>query len=252
MAAIASTPRIPCTTKHTARPVAAPSDAFGHFTAVTVGPKNDQKRFHVYHGLMCHHSNVFAGMINNNGASSSSSLVLNKVDVEVFSVFFTWMTTNTINVPVDQSYNSPGWFMLIRVFLFAEEYRIVALRNDIIDAFFEKLVQIWVFPMPFITELYDMTEQGCTLRDLVVDICADNMGFGDFPRESEYYPAKFLADVLARFLATDEAPRRVHVERDESHSWVTWKRGYLCTEYHVHGCDDLDKKVLAFPENESG
>ena len=133
--------------------------------------------FIVHRKLVCQASPFFKSAFTGDGeyveaSSQSMDLSGTEVTVDAVNLFVEWLYTHcyALSSTDTSDENDKEYMELARLFVFAEKYVVVDLKNDIIDKLFQLHVKDANPPqMPVVQYVYENTPMSSPFRQLLVD-----------------------------------------------------------------------------------
>jgi hypothetical protein len=162
-------------------------------TIKCVDEQDLEQTFVVHKCFLIHYSPVFNATLNGRFMESDTqSIDLFPISVEAFSIMVRWMYSQRLQ---DDEGHLPSAKELINVWILADNRKIPALHNQVLEALNESFFKAERLPEELFNHVYENTKEleKSTLRQMIVDLCVGQLGslkFGDdIPRE-------MLIDVL--------------------------------------------------------
>ncbi|CAA9966870.1 threonyl-tRNA synthetase [Pyrenophora teres f. maculata] len=150
---------------------------------ITVGPPHAQKTFHIYRGLLCHHSLYFDRLLNGPFAESgSSALCLRHVNKATFQVFYDWINTGVVDCTIAAHTDAadaaaaPCPLLILSAYTFALYHATPTFLNALLDTFYTHTIQTRRLHASLIPYLYKYTVEGDAMRRLFVDLWVESTG----------------------------------------------------------------------------
>lgn len=164
-----------------------------------VGIKEDKATFNLPTNLLLGSSPFFKAALGGKFKEAETS-VLNMPEeiVEVIHRFRLWLYTSS-PLSMDESVKDADWLLFIRLYIFADKYRISDLQNMVIDILVAKLRATGEWAHVWTRFVYEYTVDSSHLRRLFVDVMAQLGHLEDIfkkPENVAKYPDDFIADVI--------------------------------------------------------
>jgi hypothetical protein len=159
-----------------------------------------------------------------------------------FRVFVTFLETGTLSHPNLRSMTASShvFRFLSELYAFAGSFDAHAFRNAVLDAV---LLRIMSAPrdLPYenVQDVYEHTTSSSSLRDLVIDVVLHIGRSRDLSRKEDVLPKSFLVDCLK--MADEDGIVPFQMTRE----WLEGKAERMCTEYHVHGREELRAAAMS-------
>ncbi|KAL1612844.1 hypothetical protein SLS60_001074 [Paraconiothyrium brasiliense] len=207
--------------------------AYDNMMTIQVTQGTRKKKFRVYRGVLCFHSDFFDHALN--GAFGARGLYFYEVmdcTIETFQIFYDWTNTGV----QDKKLSDQQAFDL---FLFADFYAIPALKNRALESYHCSFLDSWTFSFSLIQSVYLYTMDGSSLRKLTVDQVVKTLVFETVKEDlsGRGMPEECLLDIiqacgLKRFITSPQFDRDLH--RYQQEGWIAGMRMNFCHRYHDH------------------
>lgn len=138
---------------------------------LTVGAQKTQ--FCVHKSLLCAESPFFEAALNGNFRESNGSIELVEDSAHTFEQFLQWLYMGKLMFS-SQSMDRPRWRELINLYILADKYGVVTLKNILMTTLFLSAQEpkISHIGRDLITLAYENTTQGSPLRRLIASLYA--------------------------------------------------------------------------------
>lgn len=199
---------------------------------VTQGPSH-KKEFRIYRGVLCFHSEFFNRALNGTFSEGGSDFYeVKNCTIKTFEIFYDWMNTSAVGEML--------WGeQIIELFVFADFYAILALKNRAVESFFRGYLSAWkVYPSK-LKLIHTTTAEKSTLRKLAVDLAVHTWARSSFGLTLAKYdlPVEIILDLFQGVIDT-----RVHGGPQYGYAtkpfgmkgWKDYMRRYFCNRYHEH------------------
>jgi hypothetical protein len=184
--------------------------------------------FQVYRGLLCFHSGYFNNLLTGGfREAGSAEITIKDVSVEVFKTVLFWLNTGKLY----SQYAPPFEHRFIfELFVFADKYVMPRLKNNVVEAFAERLFRKFQCPnRTDVAYLYDNTIAGSPMSRILVDFYI-KQSFNDHDEYEACHPA-FLAEVLRT--VRNNSVRIARRVSEDATAWYKDFKDNRC-DYHDH------------------
>lgn len=151
--------------------------------------------FRIHKQLLCDVSLFFTAALNGEFKEAKSQIIeLPEEDPAVFEHFQLWIYSGFI-LEAKEPVKDVEWDILLGLYLFGEMIAVMELQNAVLDQFIFKEISSKEVPTYLLHRVYDNTQEGCSLRRLMVDFftygiklnrrtwCANDEKKARFPKE---------------------------------------------------------------------
>lgn len=118
----------------------------------------------------------------------------------MFRLFVLWVySTPTVLTPgVPNSHNIDTLMNLVKLWVFAGEFDIALLQNDIISSLLDLVEQFSMVPTHYLAFVWSNTVAGSPLRSLMTDLVVLRMDRETFRTHRQLFPTQILLDFVIR------------------------------------------------------
>ncbi|KAF2174869.1 hypothetical protein K469DRAFT_612849 [Zopfia rhizophila CBS 207.26] len=205
---------------------------FTSTTELFIGPK--PTRFLLHTSLLTSHSPYFrAALTGPFLESTSQSIKLPDISVEVFELCVGWLYTGDIH-PIPFKYGKPAYYTLLNLYIVADRLCFEGLRNRIVDIMADLADSTNSVLTPSDTRiLYEQISENAPIRKLVLDLFAFKKTDKLLQTHSDKWHAGFLRDLCVLL----KRPCTQALDRHDLQMWIP-------EQWHATRACDICRAIL--------